>query len=348
MFEPQYTITNRILTSIAQIEAAEEVIQHAPILPLWEKQFREDAVVRAVHHGTHLEGNLLAKDEAKDVLMGRDIVARARDIQEVINYRKVLDLIDEETDKKIEKITEQLIQKVHRIIVHNILPQDQSGIYRKKQVVLRNSQTGEVSYRPPSPVEVPFLMKEFVYWLNKLSEDDLHPVLKAGIVHHELVRIHPFVDGNGRLARALSTLLLLLGGYDIRRFFSLEEYYDRNAASYFESLQQASSGNLTAWLEYFTYGAAYEFNKVKTKILKLSQDAKLKERMGGKQLYLTDRQIRILEYIQDIGYIQNKMFSSVFPDFSEDTVLRDIQDLTQKGIIKKVGSTKGARYVSVS
>ena len=104
MFEPQYTITNRILTSIAQIEAAEEVIQHAPILPLWEKQFREDAVVRAVHHGTHLEGNLLAKDEAKDVLMGRDIVARARDIQEVINYRKVLDLIDEETDKKIEKI----------------------------------------------------------------------------------------------------------------------------------------------------------------------------------------------------------------------------------------------------
>jgi hypothetical protein len=82
MLEPSYKITNKILTAISKIEAAEEVIRHAPLLPLWEKQFKEDAVVRAVHHGTHIEGNMLDKDEAKDVLLGKDVLARPRDIQE--------------------------------------------------------------------------------------------------------------------------------------------------------------------------------------------------------------------------------------------------------------------------
>lgn len=344
MFDPKFAISNKILTAISKIEAAEEVIKHAPILPLWEKQFREDAVVRAVHHGTHLEGNLLQKEEAKNVLMGKEIVARARDIQEVINYRKVLEFTEEEVDKKIEKITDQLIRKIHRIIVNKILPEEQSGEYRLKQVVIRNSQTGEVSFRPPPPTEVPFLMREFVYWLNRDDRDEIHPVLKAGVAHHELVRIHPFIDGNGRLARSIATLMMFLGGYDIRRFFSLEEYYDRNSTAYFETLQKASAGDLTAWLEYFTYGAAFEFERIKDKILKLSQDSKLKERLGGRQVYLTDRQIQVIEYIQQIGYLQNKSFPTLFPDLSEDTVLRDVQDLIKKGIIKKVGSTKGARY----
>ncbi len=345
MFQPNFTISNKILTYIAKIEAAEEVIRHAPILPLWEKQFREDAVVRAAYHGTHLEGNLLQKEEAKDVLMGRDVVARPRDIQEVINYRKVIEFIEEEAKRQIEKINEPLIKKVHSLIVHKILPDDQAGEYRLKQVIIRNSQTGEVTFRPPPPVEVPFLMREFLYWLNRDDREEIHPILKAGIAHHELVRIHPFIDGNGRVARTLATLLLFLGGYDIRRFFSLEEYYDRNAVSYYENLQKASAGDLTSWLEYFTYGAAFEFEKIKTKILKLSQDTKLKERFGGQQIYLTDRQIKIVEYIQDVGYLQNQSFATVFPDLSEDTILRDVQDLIKKGLIKKVGSTKAARYV---
>lgn len=347
MFNPSFTISNKILTYIARIEAAEEVIRHAPILPLWEKQFREDAVVRAVYHGTHLEGNLLHKDEAKDVLMGKEIVARARDIQEIINYRKVLEVIDEEAAKKVDKITEQLVKKIHKTTTMKILPAEESGEYRMKQVVIKNSQTGEVTFKPPPPIEVPFLMREFLYWVNKVEGDDIHPILKAGIAHHEMVRIHPFIDGNGRVSRAVATLILMLGGYDIRRFFSLEEYYDRDAASYYENLQKASAGDLTSWLEYFTYGASIEFDRIKEKILKLSKDNKLKEKFGGKQVYLTDRQIQIVEYVQDIGYLQNRAFSSLFQDISEDSILRDLQDLIKKGIIKKVGSTKGARYVMV-
>ncbi len=332
---------------IARIEAVEEVIKHAPILPLWEKKFKEDAIVRAVHHGTHIEGNQLMKEEAKNVLMGKEITARPRDIQEVINYRKLLDYIDEEAKKQIEKFTEAIVKKMHRIVVEGIMQEDESGDYRKKQVVIRNSETGEVTFRPPPPIEVPFLMREFVYWLNKYGREDIHPIIKAGIAHHEFVRIHPYLDGNGRVGRGLSTLIMFLGGYDIRRFFSLEEYYDKDSLSYYQSLQKASNGDLNAWLEYFVHGAAIEFERVKEKILRLSKDARLKEKFGGQQIFLTERQMKLMEYIQEIGYIQNKMFEAVFPDVSEDTVLRDLQDLVRKGIIKKIGSTKSARYVSV-
>jgi Fic family protein len=347
MFNPTYNITNNTLNNIAKIEAAEEVIRHSPLLPLWEKQFKEDAIVRSAYHGTHIEGNKLRQDEAKDVLLGKEVLGRPRDIQEVINYRKVIEFIDEEAKKKIDKITEQLVKKLHRNITDKILAPDQSGEYRLKQVVIRNSATGEITFKPPSPMEVPFLMREFVYWINKEDTSQIHPVLKAGIVHHELVRIHPFIDGNGRVARVLATLILFLGGYDIRRFFSLEEYYDRDAVVYYENLGKASAGDLTSWLEYFTFGAAIEFSRTKEKILKLSKDVKLKEKMGGQQVFLTERQIKIIEYMQEIGYLQNKTFNTLFSDISEDSVLRDVQDLIKKGIVKKVGSTKSARYVMV-
>jgi len=345
MFSPKYSITNKILTNISKIEATEEVIKHAPILPLWEKEFREDAIVRSVHHGTHIEGNMLQKDEAKDVLRGKDVMARARDVQEVMNYRKVIDFIDEETKKQVPEMSENTIHKIHSIVVDKILSPDQAGVYRTKQVVIRNSQTGEVTFKPPAPVEVPYLMKEFVTWINLTGKDDLHPILKAGIAHHEFVRIHPYIDGNGRVSRSLATLLLQQGGYDIRRFFSLEEYYDKDAVMYYENLQKATNGDMSSWLEYFTYGAAVEFEKIKDKILRLSKDAKLKEKFGGKQIFLTERQVRLIEYMQDIGYIQNKGFSSIFPDISEDSVLRDLKDLIEKGLVKKIGKTKAARYV---
>lgn len=347
MFDPKFTITNKILRNIGSIEAAREVIADSPLLPLWEKQFRDDAIARTAHHGTHIEGNQLNISEAKDVLAGREVIGRGRDVQEVINYRRLLDAIDETADREVERLGEPLLKKLHRILLDKILSPDQVGEYREKQVVIRNSDTGEVTFRPPPPEQLNFLMREFFYWVNKATDKDIHPILKSGIAHHELVRIHPFIDGNGRVARAFTTLLMFLDKYDIRRFFSLEEYYDKDALSYYTNLQKASAGDLTSWLEYFTLGVSIEFDRVKTKVLKLSKDTQLKKKLGGKQVFLTDRQTKLVEYIQEVGYLQNPQFSEVISDVSEDTVLRDLTDLIKKGIIKKIGSTKSARYVMV-
>jgi len=347
VFNPKFEITNSILKNIGTIEAAREIITDAPLLPLWEKKFRDDAVIRTAHHGTHVEGNRLNLSEAKDVLLGQDVIGRARDVQEIINYRKTLIAIEQESEKGLKRITEGTIKKLHRSTMDRVLEPDKIGEYRIKSVIIRNSATGEITFRPPPPLEVSFLMREFVYWINQTNSDDLHPVLKAGIAHHQLTDIHPFIDGNGRVSRALSTLILFLEKYDIRRFFSLEEYYDRDAIEYYNHLEAASKGDLTSWLEYFVIGVAMEFDRVKKKVLKLSKDTYLREKLGGKQVFLSERETRIVEYIQGVGYLQNQMFRDVVPGASEDTILRDIHELIEKGIIKKVGKTKAARYVMV-
>ena len=349
MYSPKYAITNPILKNIGIIEAAREVIAHAPLLPYYEKEFRKDAMVRSVHHGTHIEGNELNLDQAERVIAGQQVVARERDIQEVINYRKVMEQIEAKSEKEEMKVTEAFLLNLHRTTVTKILLEEKCGVYRKTKVVVRNSLTGDITFTPPEAESVPEQIKELIAFMNTTTPEDIHPVLKSGIVHYELVRIHPFVDGNGRVARALSTFILFQEGYDIRKFFSLEEYFDSDAAEYYNALQSVgkNEGDLTQWLSYFTHGLAIELSKIKEKIERISVDSSLKERLGGKPVLLSDRQIKIMEYIQKVGYLQNSGFKQLFPMVSEDTVLNELKALIKNGLIKKSGSTKGAKYIRV-
>jgi len=347
MYSPKFTITNKILKNIGIIEACREVIDKAPLLPYYEKQFRDDALIRTVHYGTHIEGNELNIDQAENVIMGKDVVARQRDIQEVINYRKVMQYIEELGEKSDGRVDEDLIKHLHSLTVRKILSTDSIGEYRKKQVVVKNSYTGKISFKPPLSVAIPFQIKDLVAFINSKSEQDIHSVLKSGVVHYELVRIHPFLDGNGRVARALSTLILFLEGYDIRKFFSLEEYFDKEAVRYYDALQsvEKNDGDLTKWLEYFTQGLSIELSKIKDRVERISIDANLRAKLGGRPIMLSDRQLKIIEYIQKTGYLQNKAFPQLFPMVSEDTILNELKGLQKVGIIRKQGRTKAARYV---
>ncbi len=344
MYSPNFSITNKILKNIGIIESGREVIENAPLVPAWEAKFREDALVRTVHHGTHIEGNELNFTEAEKVLAGAKIVGRERDIQEILNYRSVLKFIEEYDNNEI---TQEGLKHIHALTVNRLLADELVGEYRRTQVVVKNSQTGEITFRPPPAVEIPFLLDAFFRWFNAAKPEDIHAVLKAGITHYELVRIHPFLDGNGRVARATATLALFKEGYNIKRFFSLEEYYDREPMVYYEALQSVgkAGGNVSAWLEYFTEGLAIELTRIKEKVKSLSTDLKIKKSLGGQQLALSERQIKIVEFVQENGFLQNKAFFELFPMISEDTVLRELKDLIKKGILKKEGSTKGVKYV---
>lgn len=344
MYTPQFTISNTLLKTIGTIEAAREVIENAPLVPAWEAKFRQEAMVRSAYHGTHIEGNALNYSEADKVLSGAKVVGRERDIQEVLNFRNVLKFISEYNHPEL---TQESVKHMHELTVYRLLAEEVVGEYRKTQVVVKNSQTGEITFRPPPAIEVPFLIADFLTWLNGSTPESIHPVLKAGIAHYEFVRIHPFLDGNGRVARALATLILFRDGYDVKRFFSLEEHYDREPLRYYDALQAVGKqgGNITEWLEYFSEGLAIELTRIKEKVKSLSTDLKIKKSLGGQQLSLTERQIKLVEFIQENGFLQNKVFFELFPMISEDTVLRELNDLIKKGIVKKEGTTKGARYV---
>ena len=386
MYKPNYSISNNLLKYIGRIEACKEIITNAPLVPAWEARFREEAAVRSVHHGTHLEGNEITKDQIEKLMrldVGQDeeagqvaqdagIYARHRDVQEIINYRSVLEWIDTHaTDGRgFALFTEETLKKLHELVVDKLGPEDTSSssvslisqslpisqptsqstnAYRTQQVVVRSVESGEVAFRPPVAIDVPFLIQEFFTWLNSRESQDVHPVIRAGIVHYEFVRIHPFIDGNGRTARALALLILYSEGYDVKRFFSLEEYFDKDVQEYYRailSVQESETQNMTYWLEYFSYGLAIELDRVKEQVLKLSQDLKLKQKLGT-QVALSERQIILLEILQRQEQITTAEANMALPMISTDTILRDIKDLIEKGIIKKEGVTKGVVYTLV-
>src|SRR3990170_5270329 len=114
MYTPKYSITNKILKNIGIVEACREVIDNAPLVPAYEKKFREEAIIRTVHHGTHIEGNELNLTEASAVLKGQPVVGHDRDIQEVINYRNVINYLDYVAKGEVSggKINEDVIKKI--------------------------------------------------------------------------------------------------------------------------------------------------------------------------------------------------------------------------------------------
>lgn len=350
MYTPKFTITNKILKNIGEIEAAKEVIENAPLVPYYEKQFQTDAELRTVHHGTHIEGNDLSLAQTQKILEGEEIFARERDIQEVINYRNVAKLLDELVAKRGGYDLEAL-KDIHRETVNKIVSDDRVGVFRKTQVVVKEEGTGRIVFEPPPFVEVPYLLEDLVEWLNSTQAKDIHPVIRAGIIHYDLVTIHPFVEGNGRVTRAFATLVLLKEGYDIKRFFAIEEHFDSDPAAYYGALAEVdrqskniAARDLTAWLEYFTGVVAIELTKIKEKVRKLSIDSRLKGKIG-EQVALTQRQMKLIEYLSENGSAIMQDLRSILPMVSEDTVLRDLTDLLDKGIIKKEGRTKAARYI---
>lgn len=350
MYTPKFIISNKILKNIGAIEAAKEVIENAPLVPHFEKQFQSDAFVRTVYHGTHIEGNDLSIEQTRQVLEGTEVTAHERDIQEIINYRNVMGLLDDLVAKR-GGYDAEMLKDIHKETVNKIVVPEKSGNFRTTQVVVKEAGTQAVIFRPPPSPEVPFLIKGFMEWLNNEASHDVHPIIRAGIAHYVLVAIHPFVEGNGRTIRAFANLILMREGYNIKRFFSFEEHFDSDPASYYKAFslvdkQSPDIGerDLTSWLEYFTEVVAVELAKIKEKVKKLSIDSRLRMRIG-QQVALTERQMKLIEYLSENGGAIMQELKNVFNMVSEDTILRDLKDLLEKDIIKKEGSTKASRYV---
>jgi len=356
MLFPRFEITNKILRNIGAIEAGREIIENAPLIPAYEKKFKGEVAARTVYHATRLDGNDLSLAETQKLVEGGKITAGERDIQEVLNYRNVLHYLDEvvalaEKDSAFIFKESQLL-KIHSLVVEKIIAKNEAGAYRTAQVVLKNSLTGEIIFRPPPAIEIPYYVDEFLEWLNKNKADEIHPVLAAGVGLYLLYSIHPFIEGNGRTARSFANLILAVKGYDARKLFSLEEYFDNHNEEYYQALMkvdqthpQIFQRDLTSWLEFFSLALASELSKAKEVIKSLSVDGKIKQLLGGKQVSLSERQLKLMDYLAEFGEIKMTEAKQIVPMVSDDTLLRDLLDLVKKGILKKKGSTKKAVYL---
>lgn len=357
MFTANYRITNTILKNIGRIDACREIISRTlPIVPALDSKIKREAQVRIVFNSLVLDGNRLEEDEVRDLLDGREVIGLQKDIQEVLNYRNTLIFIGQIVKTigigKPYILTIETVSELQKLLTINCLPEEYCGTLRTRQIVVREAHTGKITYTPPPGVEVPYLLEDLVNWINSEEIKDLHPIVKAAVVHYEIMRIHPFFDGNGRTARSLALLLLYLDGYDFGSYFCLEDYYSRQIHEYYRILQDVSNQevldidelDLTSWLEFFVLGAADEFQKLTDKVTRISSESQVKDKLGAK-VELNERQMLIMEYLHRHKSMQNRDFRKIFPDFSDDTVLRELKFLKQKGLVKKMGGTKKAAYV---
>jgi Fic family protein len=191
--------------------------------------------------------------------------------------------------------------------------------YRAGQNVIRDSASRRIVYMPPEAKEVRPLMRAFVSWIGSSKKESLPTPIRAGIAHYQFATIHPYYDGNGRTARLLTTLILHLGGYDLKGLYSLEEYYARNLTAYYEALSVGPSHNyyegraeadITGWVDYFCEGMAESFESVRRRA---AQAARQGEKDKTKILRLLDpRQRKALELFTKSSVITSSDVEALF------------------------------------
>lgn len=342
MYKPNFRYTHKIVKNLTQIASARELILNSPLVPKWEVTLRREAIIRSAHSSTSIEGNRLSLEQVSDLALGREVMASRKDKQEVLNYLKVLENIA--TIAKDGKITEKALLHMHKRLTHGTLTSESDcGMYRKRYVVVANRLTGEITFKPPTNDEVPGLMRGLLEWLNSDSAKELDSVIEAGAAHYEFVRIHPFVDGNGRTGRVLAALVLYLRGFDTKQFFCLDDFYDSDRPAYYKALRSVDRKTLdiTKWLEYFTEGVKVSISAVRDRVARLSVERLRKTRRG--QIALTERQMRIVEFINTSGKIMNKDVRSMF-NISAQAVHKELVKLVQLKVIEPNGKGRSLGY----
>lgn len=338
MFRPRYTITDRVNNALLEIERARGFLDAANLKEEWLEDKREDAMVLEAHHSTHIEGTRITLPQAERILAGEEVEGVDRDDrQELLNYREavafVSDYLGELTD-----INEGLIKEIHSILVKDVRGGTlEPGRYRTVQNYVGNVVTGEVIYTPPPPEDVPGQMVQLVDWLNRGK--GMSPVLVAGIAQHAFVDIHPFLDGNGRTARVLCTLILYLNGYDFQRLFSLSQFYDQALQDYYDAIQQVreADGDLTSWLEYFCEGLSGQLMGVKTIGGAVMRRDTVMAR--AEKLRLNERQRKVLGHILDRDRASVDDIVRRLP-LVRRTVQRDLAMMVDEGLLREVASSR--------
>ncbi len=291
-------------------EAAKEKVFHLPLTSTALRSLRETARLHTTHYSTAIEGNSLKPHQVEEVLKHKGhFPGRERDEAEVKGYYAAIAQVEKWAASET-RVTEKIIRTLHALVMSdgrkNVTPTQ----YRDGQNVIRDERTKAIGYMPPEAKDVSSLMGSMIDWINKTAE--LPCPIVASIAHYQFATIHPYYDGNGRTARLLTTLILHLGGYDLKGLYSLEEYYARNLGAYYDAISVGESHNyymgraqadITRWIEYFTEGMAVSFENVLKRMAEVSSQNFPDQSLLIRKL--DPRQRKALELFQRELWIRN-------------------------------------------
>ena len=339
-FQPSFRISNRVTAGLTRIERARGFLDAAKLSEDWLATMRSRALLLEAHHTTHIEGTRLTLEQAERLFAGQVVPeADPDDTRELLNYRDAFEFVSGYLNDG-GPITEGLVREIQRRLVVGVRGGSaHPGEYRRVQNYVANSRTREIIYTPPPPLDVAPLMAELVAWLNARTE--IHAVLVSGIAQFQLVHIHPFVDGNGRSSRLLSTLCLYRAGYDFKRLFSISEYYDRDRAAFYAAIQGVRNQgmDLTGWLDYFVEGLATQMDEVKKR-----GERVIKVDVMAAKHRLNARQKSALRFLLEHAKMTIQDYEALCPQAHRRSLQRDLQGLVKARLVAASGATNLLEY----
>lgn len=328
-YDPQFTISPRLLSLAEKIAALRERIQGATVELSWIPALQKDTRSRNVHASTAIEGNPLTLAQVQALEEGKTLTATdTRSNREVLNYFAGLRFVEKHA--KTEKIRHDDLFELHRILANGVMDQGSSGGYRT--IAVRVGQ-----HIAPHPADVSPLMFELLDWWNNKSVE-LSPVLSSAILHYRFETIHPFADGNGRTGRALSLWELYRRGFDTHHIFSVDEYYWEDRPSYYAALDQArmAGEDLTNWLEYCAEGIRQTLEKAWLRVQAYSL-------RSPEKLSLRPKQERLLNLLRDQGSMAPAELWEALA-VSRQGAMDLLHPLLEAGLVEKTGGKKTGRY----
>lgn len=338
-------ITPEVLSRIAEIDEFKGAWRAiGRIAPERLSSLRRVATIESIGSSTRIEGARLTDRQVEMLLANLQIGTFAsRDEEEVAGYAAVMETIF--TAFEVIPLTENHIRQLHRdLLVHSAKDERHRGAYKSvSNNVEAFDETGQslgVVFATASPFETPRRMSELVDWVgSRLEDKDLHPLLVIGIFVVVFLEIHPFQDGNGRLSRVLTTLLLLRAGYAYVPYSSLESVIEQSKEGYYLSLRRTQGTIRTKepdwnpWLEYFLRALQ-------------QQKQRLERKMEREQILLADLptlSVAILELVREHGRV-TVAEAAKLTGVSRHTLKNHLQALTRQGHLKLHGVGRGAWY----
>jgi Fic family protein len=336
---PKYTITNRLTVTIRRIGEAIGEIKALGLSPAALARLEMEARALSTHASTSIEGNPLPLTDVKRLLKKHP--GHIRDTErEILNYNAALQRIHADVKSGSFSFDIKIMERIQSMVVDGLMVNPAHvGKMRRDPVMIRDPRRPDaVVFMPPDYKDVPRLIRDLLTFTTKNMEE-IDPVILAGLFHRQFVIIHPFMDGNGRTARLLTTGILGQGGLDIFEIFAFENYYNRNVGAYFRAVglqgdyyECVSSVDFTGWLEYFADGILDELRRVRGVIANEAPPR------------LEEHHRRLLAYIGENGSINQREYGQI-SNRSLAARKQDFQRLLDLGLIKRREGGRSTYYV---
>lgn len=335
---------------IAEIEETRRRLNHMLRDPRrWYGPLRRTAFARNIQGSNSIEGYNVSLDDAVAAVAGKEpMEADPEDWNAVRNYWDAMTYIIQLANDPNFHHTEALIRSLHYMMMKHDLSA-MPGLFRPGAVFVWSTADQEVVYEGPDFELVAELVEELVEALNVLDTDE-PPIVRAGMAHLNLVMIHPFKDGNGRMARALQTLVLARDLILSPEFSSIEEYLGRNTPAYYDVLAEVGGGkwqperDARPWLRFVLVAhhrqaltlarRVREAERLWEAIDQMAQSAELDERNLGTL------------YNAAVGFRVRRSDHLAFAEVSERVATSDLRGLVEAGFLEPVGERRGRYYVA--